>query len=405
MISPASRERYARQRESSGCASVTLVLEDYVLGLTRGEAEAIRHMVKGAFNLEADKVEISDNHAHRYEWPGPDDLLEKGATQRNFIRRDVEAHYSRVFEADEFSVVVMVSLSMRRHRSERKATDRENTYVQPLNTDIHRGPRSGFGGVMGASGPTVNVQESMEGVLCESWEKTFTVIPSGELMGVGVLVQFDLAAVERVLGRGAPTTNIEVEAWVDEQEKALSQFLEVCGKVSAGVVVSSFARRRPAEEIPPEAVEVAQPGALAALATESPFWTGLAVTGSLVVITFIFSVFSRLRARSRARHPRLGTLPELSDDAVPPLRAFDGSTPFPGRFGFSSASPPGGTDPLAQARHPRAAFAGSTLQDGLLGTVDDTGFSVRERPEIAGSVLRLWLAQDEMDSQEGGAQG
>jgi len=404
MISHARPGRYALDRESSGCASVMLTLQDGVTALARGEAEAIRDMVKGAFNLEAAKVSISDNHAHRYEWSGEAQLEEKGAVQRNLIRREIEGHYSMVFEGDEFSVVVMVSLSPRRLRSEKKETDRGGTFVELIDKEVQRHQEGFSGGIMTASSPSLPLRESTKGVLCESWEKTTTVIPSGELKGVGVLVQFDLAAVERVLGQGAPPKNSDTKAFVAEEEKRLSQLLAVYGNVSAGVVVSPFARRSPDGETAPAPAEAAELSVFAALATRSPIWTALALTGFLIILTLVFSVFARLRARSRTQRSRLGTLPELSEDAGPPPRAFEASTSFPSRFGFSSPRPDG-IDPRAHAPNPRAAFAGGTLQDGLLGTVDDTGSSVRERPEIAGSVLRLWLAQDETDSQEGGAQG
>jgi hypothetical protein len=403
MISSARPEPYVGRKTSSGRASVMLTLQQGVTVLTRGEAEAVRDMVRGAFNLESDKVSISDNHAHRYEWSGGDELEEKGAAQRSLIRKAIEEHYAMVFEEDEFSVVVMVSLSKRRQRSEKKETDRDRTFVQMINKEVHRGPRNASGGIMGSSGPTVEVAESTEGVLCDSWEKTLTVIPSGELKGVGVLVQFDLRAVERVLGPDPPPDTSDIKTFVAQQEKTLSRLLDVHSNVSAGVVVSPFARRSPRDEPVPTTAKVVELSAFAALtsrATRSPVWTALAVAGLLVLLTLVFSVFARLRSRSRAKSARLGTLPELSQEAAPSPHTFESSS----RFGFSSAQPDG-IDPCVGASNPRAAFASGTLQDGLLGTVDDAGSSVRERPEIASSVLRLWLAQDETDSPEGGMQG
>ncbi|MBI4602114.1 MAG: hypothetical protein HY721_09155, partial [Planctomycetes bacterium] len=291
VASSPSTKAFASRADPGESASVSLSLKPGAAALTRGEADAIRDMVRCAFNLRPERIAITDNLGNRYEaalaGSAPVWVEEKEERSRKLIQEVIERHYySKAFAPEELSVAVLVALSPQRSTVEKREADREKTFSLEVSSALERGGELVSGGVMSPSDRPVAVRESVQSVPFESYEKTTIDIPAGELKGASVTVHVALAAVERVeAARGAeaasgaavlPAGDREalVEAFEKREEEELRSFLSVLGNVKASVVVHPFVRQ--ASEAPALAAGTDAPGepgaAAAGSAASSTTW-------------------------------------------------------------------------------------------------------------------------------------
>jgi hypothetical protein len=238
----------------------------------------------------------------------------------------------------------------------------------------------------------------------QSWEKRLTKIPPGALKGVGVIVSLDLGAVKGILSRDPrfaenlasidptgsnpdflPAEEIDacLSVYINEQEEALASLLHPLEGVSVRVMAQPFSE----PQLPGGAASATmlQPAAVAAVESSglsgNPWKKAVLVgAGALSMLALVAGLYWMARRRAAP----------VSDAGV---------------GGMAGGPPPGGApewvsrDGIREALasfHQRMGRASSTdgPQETLLRAVNETAGKVRRRPDLAASVLRIWLAQD-----------
>jgi hypothetical protein len=407
-LSHARRSVLSRSRDDGDSAAVVLCLRRGVEALHTRETDGIREMVRGAFGIRSERISINDNRGNHYEALSEKDaeaeastfhVQEKEDRWRTLIKEDIQQMYSRVFAPRDFYVGVIVSLSPQRSSIEKKEMDREKSFKLETKNEFERGADATSGGILSAADGPISVRESSTSVPCESYEKTLTDIPPGELKGVSVVVHLDLDAVERVEAarREIPGTRSGtdsslaviapsdrealIKGYVARQEESLRSFLKVLGNTSVTVMVHPFVKPQP------EATQVAAQrlGALepAPIGSDVFAWLERSWRSIAAWLAIAFSAVVLFKALRRRRAV-------AGADEWANLSA--GASGGAAAAAFREAA-----ETEWQARRPQR-FPDRL---GVLRSVDDSGASVREHPEVAASVLRLWLAQEPEDAKEG----
>lgn len=420
VLSPAPGRRalepggFRKGGSSGGSAAVAVRLRHGVAALTRREADDLCAMVSCGFNISPENISISDGYlthwgraASQLEAEGLEEKEERLCAR---VREEIRKHYSTAFAEDEFQVGVIASVSPRRSSIEEKAVDRDNSFSLHTRTEYQKGgPPSG--GIMFASGEPqqpVSVREVSESIPLESWRKTQTDVPPGEVKGVSVIVHLDLAAVERVDARRRQGTIgdradesprglvFDRDGFLDRyaalQETALRNLLGVLvdhhadGGISVGVMIHPFSRTLAEGAALSSTLAAATDGLPSAEppAGSTSGWRS-ATVGIALGLGLLFAGAAVLLRRGSRRAETLAA-----------------STPAGGAQSGVEAPGAGGAPHLSRAgfRLRRAGFPADELHDAVLGAVGEMSASVRERPETASSVLRLWLAQDREDAKE-----
>jgi flagellar motor switch protein FliG len=407
VLSRAPGPRHARERAGGDSASVTVQLKSDSAELLEKEADAIRAMVRSAFDLRPERVSITDNLFRSYGAPGgggapASGVEEAGDRWRRRIKEDITEHYANIFAADEFHVGVIVHVSPEQSSIVSEEFDPEKSISKPTSTKLERelvgAGDSPNGGLMSPSiagaavSPRTLVRESTEEETWVGRKQTVTQIPAGVLRGASVSVLVDLAAVERllrkeeeVLRRPAAPGSAGAAAWslasippderealvggfVEREEEVLRNLLSTAGESNVKVIVGAFGksgRERIADVVAPATLAAAPPGSTAA-PRPGGWATALVGAGIIACIAACALALARRAARRSA-----------AGDAPDEPAAGDGAISNGRRLG----------------RLPGSA--------GILRTVSDTSATVRQRPEVAASVLRFWLSQDAADA--GGA--
>ncbi|HVR75893.1 MAG TPA: hypothetical protein VMT52_16295 [Planctomycetota bacterium] len=394
---------------SGGSAAVLVRLRGGVALLTRREANDLRATVSCGFNISPENITVSDGFrtypgatASQLEAEGLEEKEERTCAR---VREEIRRHYSTVFAESEFQVGVIASVSPRRSSIEEKTVDREKSFSLATRTEFQKGGAPS-GGIMFASGESqlVSVREVSESIPFESWRKTQTDVPPGEVKGVSVIVHLDLAAVERVDAQRRPGTSGDradesprglafdrddlLDRYAARQETALRNLLGGLGDIdiSVGVMIHPFSKTLAGGAALASTLAAAQDGGASgeSPAGSAPGWRSVTVAIALGLGLLLAGAAVLLRRGSR-RAEKLAA-----------------STPAGGAQSGMEGSRVGGAPHLSRAgfRLRRAGFPADELHDAVLGAVGEMSASVRERPETASSVLRLWLAQDREDAKE-----
>ncbi len=383
----------AQSRDVGDSAAVALFLRPGVPSLRRQEADGIREMVRCAFGIRLERISISDNLFNRYEVAKASDgsglILEKEDHLRSLLKEEIQRLYGKLFEDHEFYVGLMVSLSPQSSSIEKKAVQRHNSFLLETKSTVERVAEDVPGGILSAGAPPILLRETVESIPFDSFEKTLTDVPPGELIGVSVMIHFDLDAVERVesarreSSRNNPPVpallpgerEAVVQVFAAREEDAIRGLLSTHGSVQVSVMVHPF--RKPPADPPSDATQIAtlEPAPFLSLASSWAlrWWRPLAILGALL----IFGAVVRALARKRS--------------AASSVEAWAASPATAGVEGSGGAAEPEWN--LSRSHRP-----GERL--GVLGGVADINSAVRERPEVAASVLRLWLAQDSDEMKE-----
>lgn len=388
-------------RDGGDSATVTLELKPHVARLKPGEVQAIRDRVRCAFGIQPELVSISDNHDYLYPPPlsaGASWVADQEDRLRDQVREEIRRLYAVLFDESEFQIGVIATLSPQRSTVERKEMRREDTFVKPTLVELERTGSEEPGGLLtSASGP-IKVREQTTYTPFDSYEKTTTDIPPGELKGVSVAVHFDLDAVERVVtarrdlalplavseGAGVAATqgasaqrDLLIQSFAERQEAAIQGLLASHGSVHVTATVHRFRKAAPAtfpvdgQQIAGMTPEISSTGVAAWIGR----WIGPLLVGVIAGALLLAGVRSlRPRLGGKATAGAWNGAPRSGAVDLEPLEV-DGSAPW---------SPQAGPD-----RWP-----------GVLRTVEEMSAAVRERPEAAAAVLRLWLAQDEPRREE-----
>jgi flagellar biosynthesis/type III secretory pathway M-ring protein FliF/YscJ len=389
-------------------ASVTVQLKSGVGELLQKEADAIRAMVESAFDLGPDRVSITDNFFRSYGSGGAgagSGVQEAGERWRREIKDGITEYYANCFDEDEFHVFVIVHVSSEQSSIAREEFDPDRAITKAISTKFEReegrGGGDGFvhGGLMAASAAAVEgaprrvIRESTEEMTWMPRKQTVTQIPSGVLRGASVSVLIDLAALERVLrgeemlrrpvalvrGEGVPWTLASVPpderealiaAFVDREEDMLRTLLSTAGESNVKVIVSSFARsgrERAEADAAPALYSAVPPGGPPAPQPRGGGWGAALVGAGILACLAACAVAIARRALLRS--------PPAGEDV---------------------AGEPAGDGRAVWSRHVLARRAPGP--PGILRAVNEASLNVRERPEVAASVIRFWLSQD---AQEG----
>jgi hypothetical protein len=411
ICSPDRSPKYALGRSASGTAAVVVRLKAGVPPLDAKEAEVIRNTVSRGLNLEPSDVSLTDSEYKLYVTGGsqtlPTEVREAAECLRTEIKDAVSAHFSSIFEPSKFHVVVMVYLSSDQSTVDTENVDPAKTFSKTTDSEWEREETRGdeeAGGMIRPGEPqrTVTREKTKEEPFV-SREKRHTTIPPGAITGAGVVVSLDLGAVKGVLSRDprfaetlgrsdetgsnpdslpAGVLDSCLSEYLAAQEKALLSLLPPLDGVSVTVMAQPFCEPQPGGAAPGT---VLQPAPVAAAETAGPLgnpWKKALLVGAAVLSTLALVAGAWWLARRRAA-PVPGTGAGGMPGSPPPGRAPE----WVSRDGIREA--------LASF-HQRMGHVSSTdgPQETLLRAVNETAGKVRRRPDVAASVLRIWLAQD-----------
>ena len=332
------------KKPGKGTAGVSLQLKPQLERLSDRETGSIRHLVHGALGIPLDDIQIVDQHGNQYnsrsfEARDAEDLRRK-------IRHVVEGFYLGPYEAWEFRVGVMTHVSSQNRKEEEIHVDRDKSFSLPRRTERQSGEGERPGSVTIEEEPHV------------SKTKTTTTIPAGEVLGIGVTVSLDKQAVRRVLEKEDQISGLSEKKspvrGLDRRIRAYErQQVEILAKqipypnVTVEVSATAFSGATP---------YVTDSAAVAATGKKAAPWTRsaaffFAVTSVPIVVLVCFLVYRRRRRRDEPR----GDVSAAETDAVP-----QNLTPCQ-----------------------------ETLELAL-----EAAQVVRDRPDVAASILRLWVTED-----------
>ncbi|MBI4584291.1 MAG: hypothetical protein HY717_09750 [Planctomycetes bacterium] len=215
---------YARQTNAADTASVALYLKPGVQKLSNKEANTIRTLVSGAFNILKQNIQITDdnlnNYPHLDSTAGGAHTEDEDRTQDRILKT-IEGIYARIFRPTEFVVGVLAEVSREAsevldefYDPEKVASAKKTASSVTENAVRNPGLAPGVGANIGPTGaigapPAAAAAASLERESRDKKENTFenqfskkavkTVIPPGEVKGLSVNLVVDRAAVRRIL--------------------------------------------------------------------------------------------------------------------------------------------------------------------------------------------------------------
>lgn len=353
---------FAGRDERPDSATVAVKLKRHVERLSRHEARSICDVVSKAFDVPAEHLSLTDDRGYSYPTSGTfsDDSERRGADESE-IEATIQALYSGVYKPTELEVAARIFTSGRSEEVESVEYDREKSFSRPWRFLHERGQAA----ENGESSPADSLEVTEEEPVFSSTHKK-TSIPAGETQAVGITVLLDLQAVRRVLrkrsevlgGGGAGAASRlsrqidpgQVEAYRKEQEKFLEGLFPMQG-VRVTVAVEPFS------EVAAALPELTAPQPVGELARGD---SNLLLLGTILVVG-LFGLVVLLYLRQR------------------------GSTAAEG----------------VHSEGPGAACASRDAGEALPACADTLEAAsrasrvVRERPEVAVSIMRLWLSQED----------
>ena len=387
------KRHWLRAEPEGSSAAVMLRLANGVARLTSGHARSIRSTLQSAFALESSTVSITDHRGNIYS-PG-DDASAEGATAadgvgagalRRQILQQVSRFFAPLFNEDSFVVGVNVYLSRRTSKLETEAYDADSTVSLPRRIEFERQELSAAGG-LGAAPTLTSVPSTalrVSDTLTESrnvrtYERSeeenfpgrrreITDVPAGEVEAVSVNVLIDRNAVERLVGVEGAT----LSDYLTRQERFIERSLPY-PNTRVTVAAESFSLwNDPALGPPPMvASEASVPPPIPSSGQAASAWAGrwwpTFVGGALFLVAIVTLAFVLLRNRA--------AMPDADEIEV--------------------GIPLGAGLPVTTG-----GVVDRGRREGLFQSLDDTSRRVEEKPEVAASVLRLWLAQDSENLQE-----
>jgi len=412
VCSPPSQSRFAQSGDTGSSAAVFLKLKKEVAGLSRQEADAIRHTVSCALGLKPERISIADDRGRSYKASSDpaeaEALHDREERWRTLISDAVGEYFSKSFSPGEFYVAVMVYLSPESRSIDKEEFDERRSFTKSKKTEWERvarprGREEAQGGLISPEdSPTVQTRETTEEVPFATREKTHTSIPPGSINGISVCALLDSDAVRRARAKdpqalqgtegrqnGRPSASQGLESYLALHEEALLSLLDPYENVSVKVLVHPFEKTEPVKaSTPPEGVAVVFPPKGERAAETASWWAPTLI--SLGALTVLVSVIWVLRHRQR-RLPMPGEF------------VFEGSSGQDLRAAGAGGSLWGGKHGVGEALRDWSQRTGgfSPGEESFLRGVEETSRLVRKRPEVASSVLRAWLAQDDALPNEG----
>ena len=418
------RGRYARERDGEDTAAVMLWLRAGEHRLDRDHVSAVLRTIENGFGVPQENVSISVTDAGGATYDatpslagGADDAL------REDVREQVADFLRAMYDDSDFVVLVSVRRSRRTSRLETEAYDPARSVRVPRSSTYEReeGPvAGGLGPVPTIDGRRLDfaepagtgrrrVFETVEEDVLAGRSREITEVPAGEIEGLRVNVLLDLRAVENTLG-GPGTVEPEIAAY----ERSLESYLQSLYEDYPNSRVTVLARRFTAASAD---LELAGTGGASAPARDARsvvdramlaagvswlrrWWPALAGGATLALATALFAATILTRPRRGAARRRLaaasagerrnGGLRRGVEDTLGVFALHPGERGVAARFDGDRGRTSGGGGESGLAG---AEGGGVELAAGVIESLDDTSRLVRERPESAAAVLRLWLAE------------
>lgn len=328
-------------------AAVVLDLKSDVEQLTSAEARAIRDIVSGAYNIPPENIQIVDGHGRRYGPAGAfhEELdTEERVCQR--IRDVVEELYLGLYRPWEFRLGVLVDVSSRTSESIKVSYEKEKSLAVPEYTEEEK---------LGCDAATLVIRSE---TTYPGWTEETTKTPAGEIEAVRVNLILDIKAVKRVLEeRYGLDEERDLEEKVARYEKEQELLLaNLIPRPDTQVKVSSQVFSAPEEkplDVPAEASLAASD-----LASFSPGWLAAIGGSSFLAAALLLLVASRFRHRRRE-----GPATKEGD---------------------------------ASRKQPVPAHL--TACEETLELTREAERTVREHPDVAAFILRLWLAETRQET-------
>ncbi|MEM7232637.1 MAG: hypothetical protein AAF517_10705 [Planctomycetota bacterium] len=324
-------------------ASVGLQLAPGVDRLSAGEARNIRQLVGGAFNIPGDRVQVIDQNGNSYgQQDGVVEVAETELRVRNEIQSLVEGLYLGPFDSWEFRLGVLVTVDPSRSTVEEYDVEPPFEVVTEMESEKQSALRGDWKRMK---------SEVVEGAS----KRTTTVRPAGKVTAVRVNLILDLPTVKSLLKKrrellGDDTVSLdavrEVEAYRQSQADLLAAQIPY---ENTQVRVSTEVLSREPLSVP----GVAGIGAVSQRPDEEALEAILWWLGGATFLAFGWFAVGRVRRR----RPNGGG--DLSAEATPPE--------------------------LSQ-------LGGLTACQSTLKLTEEISSMVRQQPDVAQTILRLWLS-------------
>ncbi len=364
-----------RKYRTEGSATVTLFVASGVERLTAREVGRVRRIVCGAYGLSPEVVMVTDNVGNPYGVE-EDDSEEDDERYRANLEKDIRELISGLFAENEFKLVV------------RSFQPRPARYG------------SGIGGLLvGGNFGRIDLSLPREASIRTAWTRS----TKGAIAerGVTVVVNFGAVAVRRLLETNGGSFR-SIDEFKAGQRQAI-QYLAFPHVSHVSVLVNPLTE-------PPSIVEVSGgPGVTLAGEGEGSWrnlglwqdwlernWPFVAMV-SAVLIALIGAVAVSRRRVSSGRGSSLkgdgAARRSLSGKAGRSTEAANSNVGSAGQAGQTPWRLFAGRADGGRADARDDLLTGANGQDSLLSATDRMSEWVRERPQTAASVLRVWLAQ------------
>ena len=419
--------RFRSAAKTPDTAAVMLDLKPGVDALPPAAIDAIRSTIQHSFNVAPKHVLVTvvSNDEIREAVAGGDEP----DLQRS-LRAEIIRLCDRVFAPEEYSLAVTVVQSVRSESRETRQFDPDTTLRIQKRVVIEHTP--------GGLGKLPMTRKIDDGEVLSSVERSVVKIPAGELQAVQVNLLLDLRAVRVLAREGAPLLDLPpsaepLESTLSAEERLTARFEAFIGNL---IPREGPLKRQvrvwaiPFKAAPFEAAPRLNPGELAGVI---PGYRdrddsakklqgvlppkGRRPGGDQITVVEKRKAGTETSTRGTSRRGLLG---KVDPGALVPLGIAVALSiavvgwwlvRWLGRTGLEDEEPSEGvelsgarqagyhaTDLAGEIEAGRPTSALGPLQprfaEDLLETVDRASASVRERPEMAASVLRLWLAQD-----------
>ncbi len=364
-----------RKYRTDGSATVTLFVASGVERLTAREVGRVRRIVCGAYGLSPEVVMVTDNVGNSYGVE-EDDSEEDDDRYRANLEKDIRELISGLFAENEFKLVV---------RSFQRRPARYG---------------SGIGGLLvGGNFGRIDLSLPREASIRTAW--TRSTQGAGAEREVIVVMNFDAVAVRRLLETNGGSFR-SIDEFKAGQRQAI-QCLAFPHVSHVSVLVNPLTE-------PPSIVEApGGPGVI--LAGEGGGWWRnwgmwqdwlernwpFVAMVSAVLIALIGAVAVSRRRVSSGRGSSLkgdgAARRSLAGKAGRSREAANSNVGSAGQAGQTPWRLFAGRADGGRAAARDDLLTGANGQDSLLSATDRMSEWVRERPQTAASVLRVWLAQ------------
>ncbi len=388
------------KEDSSSTASVQLVLDPGTEKLPLRHAHGAAKMVASAWGIPLARVTVTDDHGNHYNL---DEQELADGDGRDLRERNMVAKLSRLFDKQYApnEYVVIAKVEIERTTKEKKSVSydadkslnaakrrMEESQVGVRPAALSPGTKANVGGFGSQPAESIDkstftrTEEELENFAATTEESSTT--PAGEELKWSILAHLSKSAVKRVLQQNMEINGVqnwnptpdELEASIKQQlakvKDDLAQFVFPEGNVTVDYFIPP----------PPPALVTSGDG------SGVLGFLGAHAREMVLALLSLFACVLLYRIASGS-----APMPEALPDPVAELAAFLREKEEKEQFAFSATAAPGVQKRVANWEAPESERASIQL-------LQDVSEYATTRPEIAASVLRLWLNEEATNKAE-----